>query len=450
MKKIIFIFTLSFISLCSFSQEKADTKKILSQPIFQKKLNNGLNIVTVPFESPGIASFFILVRVGSREEVEAGKTGFAHFFEHMMFRGTEKYPKEKYGEILKSIGASANANTSIDRTLYHMTGNANMLDKMFELEADRFMHLKYSIQDFKTEAGAVKGEYTKNYSNALQKLDEITMDTAFEVHTYQHTTMGFFKDIVDMPNQYDYSIEFFNRFYKPENTTIIVVGDVKPESVNQLASTYFGMWEKGNYKAQIPTEPPQTRTKYVHMQVPNFPPHLTLSYKANAFNDSDIEVAALDLLSDVLCSERAELNKKLVIQEQKLRDLGAGYNLARDKNLIQFDATLVKEEDLQYAKDEIVKAIEKLKTNTVPEAFLNEIKSRAKYSFAMRTDSPDVIANSLAYYTWLSGDPESINRYYELVDKVTPQDISNAAKKYLIPQGLTVSIISSAAEKSVK
>ena len=168
------------------------------------------------------------------------------------------------------------------------------------------------------------------------------------------------------------------------------------------------------------------------------------------FVDSDIEVAALDLLSDVLCSERSELNKKLVIQEQKLRDLGAGYNLARDKNLIQFDATLVKEEDLQYAKDEIVKAIEKLKTNTVPEAFLNEIKSRAKYSFAMRMDSPDVIANSLAYYTWLSGNPESINRYYALVDKVTPQDISNAAKKYLIPQGLTVSIISSAAEKSVK
>ncbi len=450
MKKIILVCSLLFASLCSYSQDKMSEKKILPYPIFQKKLDNGLNVVTIPFESPGIASFFILVRVGSREEVEPGKTGFAHFFEHMMFRGTEKYSKELYNEILKSIGAAANANTSIDRTLYHMTGNSTMLDKMFELEADRFMHLKYSIQDFKTEAGAVKGEYTKNYSNALQKLYEVTMDTAFEKHTYRHTTMGFFKDIVDMPNQYEYSIEFFNRFYKPENTTIIVVGDAKPEQVNELASNYFGMWKRGNYVAKIPVEPTQTRTKYVHLQVPNFPPQLTLSFKANAFNDSDIEVASLDLLTSVLCSERAELKKKLVIQEQKLRDLGAGYNLARDKNLIEFDATLVKQEDLQYAKDEILKAIEKLKITPVDATYLAEIKSRAKYSFAMRMDSPDVIANSIAYFTWLSGDPESINRYYALIDKISPQDISNAAKKYLIPTGLTVSTISGEAASPVK
>jgi zinc protease len=450
MKKISLVCTFILASLCAFSQDKSKEKKILPYPIFQKKLDNGLNIVTIPFESPGIASFFILVRVGSREEVEEGKTGFAHFFEHMMFRGTEKYSKEQYSEILKSIGAAANANTSIDRTLYHMTGNAGMLDKMFELEADRFMHLKYSVQDFKTEAGAVKGEYTKNYSNALQKLYEATMDTAFEKHTYRHTTMGFFKDIVDMPNQYDYSIEFFNRFYKPENTTIIVVGDATPESVNELASTHFGMWKKGNYVAKIPVEPAQTRTKYVHLQVPNFTPHLSLSYKANAFNDSDVEVAALDLLASVLCSERAELNKKLVIQEQKVRDLSAGYNLARDKNLIEFDASLVKQEDMQYVKDEILKAIEKLKSTPVDAKYLAEIKSRVKYSFAMRMDSPDVIANSIAYFTWLSGDPESINFYYALIDKITPQDISNAAKKYLISTGLTVATISEQATGPVK
>lgn len=450
MKKIILSISFLAIALAASSQNDQGGKKILPNQIYQKKMDNGLNVVTVPFESPGIASFFILVRVGSREEVEPGKSGFAHFFEHMMFRGTKKYSKEKYSEILKSIGASANANTSIDRTLYHMTGNAAMLDKMFELEADRMMNLKYSEQDFKTEAGAVKGEYTKNYSNALQKLYEATMDTAFEKHTYKHTTMGFFKDIVDMPNQYDYSIEFFNRFYKPENTTIIVVGDVTPEAVNEMAAAYFGEWQKGTYTPQINQEPTQTRTKYVHLQVPKFPPHLTLSFKANPFNDSDIEVAALDLLSDVLCSERAELNKKLVIQEQKLRDLGAYYNLARDKNLIQFDATAVKQEDLQYAKDEIMKAIEKIKTTPVDITYLNEIKSRTKYSFAMRMDSPDATANALAHFTWLSGDPESINRYYALIDKVTPQDISNVAKKYLVNTGLTVSTISETPENTMK
>jgi zinc protease len=450
MKKIILTLTILVVSVCSFSKEKSIPKKILPYPIFQKKLPNGLNVVTVPFESPGIAAFFIVVRVGSREEVEPGKTGFAHFFEHMMFRGTEKYPKEKYSEELKSIGASANANTSNDRTVYHMTGNAAMLDKMFELESDRFMHLKYSMQDFKTEAGAVKGEYTKNYANPLAKLSEATVDKAFEKHTYKHTTMGFFKDIVDMPNQYDYSIQFFNRFYRPENATIIVVGDVKPETVNALSEKYFGTWEKGNFKPEIPVEPQQTETKFVHLQVPNFPPQLELSYKAPAYSDSAVEVAALNILSDVLCSERSDLYKRLVIQEQKLRDLSSDYNLSRDANLFQFDATLVKEDDLQYAKDEIVKAIEKLKSTPVDEKFLNEIKSRTKYSFAMRMDSPDAIANSLSFFTWLSGDPESINRFYALIDRVTPQDISNAAKKYLVNSGLTISTVSSTAENTVK
>lgn len=136
-------------------------RKIFPYPILQTKLDNGLNVVTVPYQSPGIAAFYIVVRTGSRNEVEPGHTGFAHFFEHMMFRGTDLYPKDKYGAVLKSTGASANANTSLDRTLYHMTGDANKLETMFMLEADRFQNLKYSIQDFKTEAGAVKGEYTK-------------------------------------------------------------------------------------------------------------------------------------------------------------------------------------------------------------------------------------------------------------------------------------------------
>ncbi|MEO7266005.1 MAG: insulinase family protein, partial [Ferruginibacter sp.] len=182
MKKAILYALLLLTGYMGFSQQ---ANKIMPFPIQQKKLPNGLNVVTVPFNSPGLASFFIVVRVGSREEVEPGKTGFAHFFEHMMFRGTEKYSTEQYSEVMKSIGASANANTSIDRTIYHMTGNAGMLEKMFELEGDRFQHLKYSVHDFKTEAGAVKGEYTKNSASPFSQLSEKLMNTAFDKHTYK-------------------------------------------------------------------------------------------------------------------------------------------------------------------------------------------------------------------------------------------------------------------------
>src|SRR6187401_2686767 len=131
MEKRFFACLMLALSIPAFSQ-------ILPYPIKQKKLPNGLKVVTIPYDSPGLAAFYIVVRVGSRDEIEKGKTGFAHFFEHMMFRGTDKYSKEKYSNVMKSIGASANANTSLDRTVYHMTGNATRLETMFELEADRF------------------------------------------------------------------------------------------------------------------------------------------------------------------------------------------------------------------------------------------------------------------------------------------------------------------------
>ena len=231
-QKIIPIITICLLTLSSILL--AEDSKTLPNSIHQYKLENGLNIVTVPYDSPGIAAFHIVVRVGARNEVEKGVTGFAHFFEHMMFRGTDKYPKEKYSATLKSIGASANANTTQDRTLYHMTGNAEKLELMFEIEADRFQNLNYSEHDFKTEAGAVKGEYTKNYASPYQQMFEKMQNTAFDKHTYKHTTMGFFDDIVDMPNQYKYSLTFFDRYYRPEYCTIIVVGDVTPEQVKDL------------------------------------------------------------------------------------------------------------------------------------------------------------------------------------------------------------------------
>jgi zinc protease len=438
---VIPLFVLVGIALISADMRETPTK-ILPYPIHTYDMPNGLRVVTVPYESPGIAAFYIIVRAGSRDETEPGKSGFAHFFEHMMFRGTEKYPKERYQEVLKSIGASANANTSNDRTVYHMTGNAEMLEKMFELEADRFMNLKYSIQDFKTEAGAVKGEYTKNFASPYMQIYEKVRATAFTQHTYGHTTIGFFEDIVDMPNQYEYSLQFFDRFYRPEHSTILVVGDVTPDRVNALAEKYFGAWKRGNYTTKVTPEPPQTETRYVHIQVPNFPPYLGLSFKAPAFSDTSLDMPALDVLSFVYFSEKSELYKKLVLEERKVRVLSAGAPDSRDPYLFDVDASVVDAADLQYVKDEIMRTIEQAKTQPVDPEELQKTISHLKYSFAMRIDNPDAIAGTLSNYIWITGDPESLNRTYANYEKVTPEDLMRVASKYLVSTGLTVATIS--------
>jgi zinc protease len=448
MKKILSLLLLMTINTLIAIGGPGD--KILPYPITQTKMANGLNVVTVPYDSPGLAAFYIIMRVGSRDEVDAGRTGFAHFFEHMMFRGTEKYPKEAYSNALKATGASANANTWLDRTVYHMTGNASMLDKMFELEADRFMNLKYSVQDFKTEAGAVKGEYTKNSASPYEQLDEKMNDVAFTEHTYKHTTMGFFADVVDMPNQYDFSLQFFKNFYRPEYATILVVGDVTPDAVNKLAEKYFGMWQTGNYVSKIPVEPAQTETRFAHVKVPNFPPVVSLNYKSPAFDDSKIDMPALDLLNTILFSEKSDLYKKLVIDEQKVRDIGGYASNTRDPYLTQITTSLVDEKDMQYVKDEITKAIEKSKTQLVDASPLEQAKMRMKYSFAMGMDSPTSIAEALSGYIWVTGDAESINKAYQLYEKVTPQDLMDVAKKYFVSSGLTIGTISGADNCPIK
>jgi zinc protease len=425
-----------------FVEISASDQKILPYPIYQHKLANGLNVVTVPFDSPGLAAFYIVVRVGSRNEVEPGVTGFAHFFEHMMFRGTDKYPREKYNEVLKMTGAGANANTSLDRTIYHMTGNVDYLEKMFELESDRFMNLNYPEHDFKVEAGAVKGEYTKNFASPYQRLYESLLNTAFDVHTYKHTTMGFFNDIVDMPNQYEYSKLFFNRYYRPEYSTIVVVGDVTAEKVNELAEKYFGEWKTGNYTVEIPSEPEQKEKRKVHLQDGSIPPFMSLNYKGPAFSDSNIDMAALDVLSTILFSQNSDLYKKLVVEEQKLRFLSGGAMNTRDPYLINIQASFISKNDFQYVRDEITKAIENIKESGVSQKILDETKSNLKYSFAMSIDNPDAIANSLCQFIYLTGNPESLNNFYSLYDKVTNEDLIMVANKYFTDTRLTIATIS--------
>lgn len=442
--KLIAIALSAFIVIsCSPTTEKENEKQgIFPYEIHQTMLDNGLNVVTVPYNSPGLASFYIVVRAGSRNEIEPGKTGFAHFFEHMMFRGTEKYSKEAYSEALKAIGAAANANTWWDRTVFHMTGNANMLDKMFELESDRFMNLKYSEADFKVEAGAVKGEYTKNYSSPYMKLYEKTYNTAFTKHTYSHTTMGFWEDVVDMPNQYQYSLEFFDRFYRPEYCTVIVVGDITPEKVDALAKHYFGEWKHGSYTQEIPVEPEQTETRYAHVQEKNFPPVLGLNYKDPAFSVEKKDLAVLDLIGSLAFSEKSPIYKKLVVDERKVRQLSAGGLDMVDPGLWSIDAVLVKQEDMTEVKNELEGVLEKLKSEPVDSAELAQAKSHIKYDYAMGIDSPDAIANSLAWYTWLTGNPASVNKAYARYDAITPQDIMDVANRYFVSKHLTVSTIS--------
>jgi len=169
---------------------------------------------------------------------------------------------------------------------------------------------------------------------------------------------------------------------------------------------------------------------------------MSLNYKAPAYNDKQIDLAAIDVLNTIIFSQNSELYKKLVIDEQKLRFLGGGAMDTHDPYLISIQASFIDQKDFQYVRDQITLTIENVKKNGVDEKILEETRSNLKYSYAMSIDNPNAIANSLSHYIYLTGDPESLNKTYALYDKVTVEDIKMVANKYYVDNALTIATIS--------
>ena len=405
----------------------------------QEDLPNGLRLITLPTDFPNIVALRIVVQTGSRNEVEPGKTGFAHLFEHMMFKGTERYPAAKYDAILKKAGAAHNAYTTDDYTCYHITFSKEDLETVMMLEADRFQNLRYSEAEFRTEALAVLGEYNKNSSSPFQKLDEVLSDTAFTRHTYKHTTMGFLKDVQDMPNQYEYSKLFFDRYYRPEYVTLIVVGDVRPKAVRALVDKYWGDWKHGSYRPDIPQEPPQREARTAHVDWPSPTlPMVTVAYKAPAYNDSTKDTAALDALAFLAFSPTSDIYQKLVVQEQKADSLYGNSPGNVDASLFEISARVKKATDMDYVRDQILATVKAFREQPVDAARLDRVRRHLRYSMALRMDSSDTIAATLARFVALRRTPETMNRLYDQYAALTPEDVQQAAARYLVDDSRTI------------
>jgi zinc protease len=409
----------------------------------EKLLPNGLKVIVVPTGFPNIVSLQIPVQTGSRNEVEPGKSGVAHFFEHMMFRGTKAYPPERYQEILTQVGARQNAYTTDDFTNYHTTFSKDDLELMLKVEGDRFQNLSYDEAAFKTESRAVLGEYNKNSANPIVKLDEAQRDRAYTTHTYKHTTMGFIKDIEDMPNQYTYSRQFFDRWYRPEHTTVIVAGDVTAEKVIPLVEKYWGNWKPGAAKTTIPQEPPAKGPVYAHVAWPSATlPWVSVAFHGPAFSEVNKDYAAIDILFDLNFGETSDLYKKLVETEQKVDQLFADSGGNQDPSLVTVYARVKKIDDAVFVRDQILATYAAAIAAPPGAKRLAEAKSNARYSFARRLDNTETIAGTLARFVRYSRSYGTVNRLQRVYDSLTPQDVQAAAKTYFMDSNLVVATLS--------
>jgi len=432
---------LGLLGIAGASTSEAATK-VFPYEYTETKFENGLSVVVVPMASPGLVAYYSIVRTGSRDEYEPGHSGFAHFFEHMMFRGTKNFPGDVYDKLVTEMGANANAFTSSDVTCYYLQISSEDLEKTMELESDRFQNLWYEEEAFKTEAGAVYGEYRKSISSAGFVLYETLMNTAFDVHTYKHTTIGFEADIKAMPTMYEYSKDFFQRYYRPENVVLLIVGDVQSEPVLKMVQKYYGAWSPGYKTPPVPVEPEQTAARSVKASFDGKTlPMLGIGYKSPAYKPTDIMPAACILLGDLAFGETSDLYKKLVLDEQRVQYIGGGSGLSRDPELFTINTMVKDPADVAAVEAEIYKTIEQFRTTPVDPQRLADIKNNAKYSYLMGLETPAGVARSLIGQLSITGRMQSVDEYYETLNSVTADDIMNAAKQVLVPEKRTVVLV---------
>lgn len=397
-------------------------------PVTERTLPNGLKVVVVPTDFPGLVALHINVQVGSRNELEPGKTGFAHLFEHMMFHGTKANPEAVYQAAMTAAGARQNAYTTSDYTDYFATFAKDDLDKVLSLEADRFQNLVFDEGQLKTESRAVLGEYNKNSADPWSKLDEKLRDSAFLSHPYKHTTMGFLKDIEDMPNQYAYARDFFGRWYRPERTTVIVVGDVQASTASALVEKHFGAWKQGAEVPPIAPEHGSNGPLYVHVPWESESlPWVVLAFHGPAFSATDPRHGATQLLLDLYFGETSELYKRLVTHEQKVDALAAHMPFSKDPDLVVIAARLKKPGDAIAVRDALLGTVAEARGALVPAARLQAAKSSSRYGFASELTSSASIASHLAEWMAFERRVGTVNDYFRTLASITPEQVRDAA-----------------------
>jgi zinc protease len=431
-----------WLALPSSSQETPAVTPIIPYPTETRTLPNGLNVIVVPMPSDGLAAYWTIVRTGSRDEYEPDRTGFAHFFEHMMFRGTERYPADVYNRVITTIGADANAYTTDDHTAYHLAMAAEDLEQVMDLESDRFQHLSYAEGAFQTEAGAVYGEYRKSRTDPEFALYEQLVGAAFERHPYGHTTLGYERDIAIMPTLYDYSREFFSRYYRPENTVLFIAGDVTPAAVFALVEKYYGGWQRGYVPPQIPTEPEQTAERRVDVRYDGQTlPIVMIAYKLPRYDAADRTRVAADLLADLAFGETSEAYRRLVLDEQVVEDLDAGASYNRDPGLLEIYAHVKDPAKVDYVLGVIDETVATLRAEPPDAQRLADLQKRLRYGFLMGLQTPDAVANRVAQFVALSGDLAGLDRLYATYAAITPADVQAAAERYLRAERRTVGVL---------
>ncbi|MBM4280481.1 MAG: insulinase family protein [Deltaproteobacteria bacterium] len=400
------------------------TGPVFPFPRLEQRLDNGLRTVVVPTDKSGFFALYELVGTGSRDEVEPGRSGFAHFFEHIMFKGTKAVPADARVALLASLGVDESGFTTDDFTGYSLVGPAEALPRILELEADRYQNLTYGEDVFRVESRAVLGEYNKNFSNPDNKAEEALFDLAFDKHTYKHTTMGFLADIEQMPDGYRYARSFFERFYTPDNVLLVVVGDVDPDAVHAATARAFAGWKGRRAKTDLPDEPPLSaeRRRTIGWANPT-QDRLHVGWRVPSAVDDPKQAALGLLLQGYAFGPSSALARQVVLDDQLAESVDAAWSMHKDASLFPVASTIKEGKRPDDVLDRVQRALDAIGEGTIDARRFDDVRSNLRYGLLMQLTSAESIASTLVFVSGPSLDTGAVDAVHAALAALTPADM---------------------------
>lgn len=392
-------------------------------------LENGLHVILHEDHSTPITAVTVMYHVGSKNET-TGRSGMAHFFEHLLFEGSENIGRGQYSKYVENAGGGLNANTSQDRTFYYEILPSNQLELGLWLESERMLHAKVEMVGIETQREVVKEEKRQRVDNQpYGTLFQETLDHAFDVHPYSWPPIGSMEDL-NAAQEQDF-INFYKTYYVPNNAVLSIAGDIDVSATKKLIEKYFASIPRGQGKVPRPSQVEPLNKGEVRDTVwgKDQLPMVVQAYHIPA--QGTPEYYAIDMLNQLLSQgESSRLNKSLVDEKQVALFSGAfTYNtehpgLTLAYSLANMGVDPVKVEEAMNAE------FDRVKVEAITDNEFQKLRNQIENDFVSRNASVAGIAESLANYHMYFGDANLINTEIEKYYAITKEDLVNAAKKY--------------------
>ncbi len=403
-------------------------------------LANGLKVVFLEDHSTPIVHTEVWYHVGSKNE-QPGRTGFAHLFEHMMFKGSKNVEPEGHPSMISSIGGQSNAYTTEDATVFWQTTPAQYLPLVLWLEADRMASLRINEDVFKNEREVVKEERRMRIDNQpYGRLNELIYDQAFTVHPYKHPTIGSMRDL-EAASVGDVR-DFFHTYYVPGNATVVIVRDFDSKEAGELVERYLGRVPKSERSVprDIPREPPQTTERRVTVEEAWPLPAVVVAHHITF--DGDPDSYPLHIASKVLSDgQSSRIYRQLVYEKQLALAAFGGGNIIEDPNLFYAVAIVQPGHTPEETIAALIAELDRLRNEPISAAELQQAKNQFARDYMFGRESNKDKASQLGHAVVIHNDIRTADGEFDIFMNITQADVQRVARKYFTAENRLVMTI---------